>query len=539
MIVKDALSTDMRCYYRKNIKPKEEEKVNKFKRSVILLVVLAMCFSGLWACGQKEEATEPAKTETETEKEEAVEGEETVDVADMPVVKYMMYGDPQDDDETVEAELNKILAEKYGIQIDIEAIPTGEYNDRIGLVITSGEDYDICFTSSWCNSFVDNVAREAFLPLNELLETEAGQTLKAALPEWITAAATVNGNVYAIPNMQSQVFYNGYYVQKDLAEKYGLDPATVTKPDDIAPFLEQIKENEPDYYGIRCAGGVEVLDVLIPDGMDPITINENQAFAGWGVEFDDDTFTAVAGIESDAVKTSFKRMNDWYHAGYVRSDIASVVDDTGEQLSGVYAVEVANAIPAGLSAFEATRGIEYIVLPVAEPIVRSTAPTSTMLAVNANTKNPEAAIKFLCAINTDVEVYNTLLYGVEGVHYNKIDDLYVEQIADSGYARNGYDWAYGKQFNSWLVEGMEADIWEKTEALNNSAAPSKLLGFVFDGAPVQAELAQLQSVADEYKTELIYTDDFEGVWAECQEKLEAAGLAKVGEELQKQIDAWK
>ena len=45
-------------------------------------------------------------------------------------------------------------------------------------------------------------------------------------------------------------------------------------------------------------------------------------------------------------------------------------------------------------------------------------------------------------LNTDKEIYNTLVWGVEGKHYKKVADNRIETIKDSGF-QMGSPWEFG------------------------------------------------------------------------------------------------
>lgn len=141
-------------------------------------------------------------------------------------------------------------------------------------------------------------------------------------------------------------------------------------------------------------------------------------------------------------------------------------------------------------------------------------------------------------MNTDVELYNLMVFGIEGKHYKKAGDNRVELIPDAGYYPNKA-WSFGNQFNAYLQPGQDDDVWEKTIELNNSAKPSRILGFIFDQEPVKAEIAQTMSVVDEF-TPALWTGSVspDKYLQEFLEKLKVAGADKIIEEKQRQLDAW-
>ena len=147
-------------------------------------------------------------------------------------------------------------------------------------------------------------------------------------------------------------------------------------------------------------------------------------------------------------------------------------------------------------------------------------------------------MELLNLVNTDPEVYNLLCYGIEGEHYNKTGDNRIELVENSGYQPN-VDWAFGNQFNAYLKGDQPDDVWEQTIALNESSEVSPLLGFVFDQEPVQNQIAQCQSVVDQYYKSIVTGSvDPDQYIPEFLDKLEQAGASEIIAEKQSQLDEW-
>ncbi len=508
------------------------------KRIVAALLTTGMLASSLLGCGQQQASQQASEgTGTEQSTETTVEQESSeVKEEEVTTVTWVIRCDPQKDDDKVVAAMNEILREKYNLELNLISIPSGEYNEKPRLMITSGEDFDLMYTANFTNNFYDNVAMGAFLPLNDLLETEAAADLMAVYPKGIEGVATVGGTIYALPNYQIMYDQNAFYIQKDLADKYGLDYENidyVTDVTDLTEFMDKVRDNEPDMF----------------------VMNEKNSFGG--ALFDTgckvDTFGTVAAVDmdDDDYKVSFyfdkpehierlRLVNEFYKAGYVREDVATVTDNSADVKANRYAMTFTTGKPGGDVEYSTKQGEEYIMINKGnEPTMSPSAGASTMTAINVNSKNPEAAIKMYGVMWTDKELFNMFLFGLEGVHYNKVGENRVELIPDSGYNRSGYGWMLGNQFNAWLLPGQGDTVWEETEAINRSAEPSHLAGFVLDNTPIETELAQISSVKSEYDRQYIYTDDFDGWLKEYTDKLKAAGAQKVIDEVQKQIDAWR
>ena len=258
------------------------------------------------------------------------------------------------------------------------------------------------------------------------------------------------------------------------------------------------------------------------------------------MDWDDEDFKVVNFFKTENFYESHKKLNSYYEAGYIRSDVATVVDDSAEYKTNKYAMYCSTGKPGGAAEATAKMGKEYYMLYKGDGATLSaSAGVATMTAVNINSKNPEAALKLYSVMWTDEEIFNMLLFGLEGEHYKKVGDNRVELIADSGYDRSGSGWMLGNQFNAWLLPGQADELWEESEALNRNAKQSPLAGFVLDSTPIESELAQISSVKSEFQNGYLYAEDYDKWYNDYVTKLDAAGADVVIAEVQKQIDAWR
>ena len=227
------------------------------KRVVALMLTAGMVFSCLTGCGQEEQQEVSKGTSTSEESSKASEDaqEATEKVEEVTTVTWAISCEPQEDDEKVIEEINKLLRERYNLELNLLSIPAGEYDERMRMMITGNEDYDLCFTANWSNNFYDNVNQGAFLALNDLLESDVAAELMEVYPEGLYNVATISGEIYALPNYQMICNQGGYFVQKELADKYGLKPdAEIGDITDLEWFMDEIRDNEKDYLVIRHKG---------------------------------------------------------------------------------------------------------------------------------------------------------------------------------------------------------------------------------------------------------------------------------------------
>ncbi len=500
----------------------KKRMVSAFLASMLALGALSGCGSGNTATSAGDSTTAAADSGTEAGSENdssagAPEGEPVTVTWCVPVDK------PKDYDAVME-DLNKKLVEKINVQLNLECIPQGEYADKMRLKSTSEEEYDLCYTSNWLNSFDENMSRQAFLPLDDLL-AEYGQEMMDSMPEWLMDVSAVDGDHYAVPNQQVIARQLGVVIQKEYADKYGFDLTTLEDASDLEPFLDQIVANEPTMYPI---------DLRVQPQME----KEYEAIVTNAVYLskEGDDFTPVGYV--DAMEDYFRVANEWYKKGYIRQDIATVTDNSADVKANRYVVSMSSYKPGWDAEYTSRQGVEYISVPIEGVYVGATSGIETMTAINIHSKNPEAAMKLLNLIYTDEEIFNELLFGLEGVNYNKTGEKSAEVIGEN-YNLSAQAWKFGNQFLAWTLPGQSDDVWEQTDTMNREAEVSRLRGFTFDSAPVQAELAQISAVIAEYKNREFTTDDVDGFIAELRQKMEDAGQQKVLDEFSTQVEEWQ
>ena len=473
----------------------------------------------------REESASPEESGSQDSQSEASQEPEAADDGETVTVTWCLpltIDKPADFDVVME-DLNKKIRDKINVELNLEIITQGEFNDKMKLKSTAQEDYDLVFTSNWLNSFDENMSRDAFLPVTDLVN-QYGQDILETIPDWLMDVAKVDGELYAVPNQQITARQIGVVVLKEYADKYNLDLDSMTSVRDLEAFMDEIVANEPAMFAVDMR-----VDAILEEKYENLV--SGYIFA--------DKETGEVYTLAEVMDEQKKADNEWYQKGYIRQDIATVTDNSADVKANRYVISCSSYKPGWDAEYTQRQGADYISIPVEGAFVGATSGIETMTAVNVNSKHPAEAIKLLNLVYSDKEIYNELLYGLEGVHYTKVSEGHVEVLSDTKYTLNGNGWRFGNQFNAWYTPGQEDGLWEATDQLNKEAQVSTLRGFTFDQSGVQAELAQLSAVFAEYKNGQYTTNDIDGWLAEYKDKLEKAGINTVKEEVQRQIEAWK
>ena len=143
------------------------------------------------------------------------------------------------------------------------------------------------------------------------------------------------------------------------------------------------------------------------------------------------------------------------------------------------------------------------------------------------------------------ELYNLLVWGIEGKHYTKISDnriktVYERTQATSDDAYGIYNWAVGNTKNSYEPH-LQMEGWADYQiSLDEKAKTSKYIGFRPDTSMLSKEIAQTSAVTNEYIKVLRSgaVENWKQLYNEYVKKYEAAGSEKIRKELQSQLDQW-
>lgn len=479
-------------------------------------------------------------------------GTGTGNAAELAPYEVSLYfpGDPQKDTPLVEQELNKILKEKFNASIKIVQIGWGDFKQKTDLMMSTGEKMDLVF-SPWWNNFFTNIPKGAYWELNDdsaphgnLLE-QYGQGIKKTINPMFLQAPVVNGKLYAIPTNKEIAQGTGFFFRKDAVEKYGLDWQSVKTMEDLEPLLKAVKEKAPELQPAFISKGFGL-------GWDDEAsyLNGYKSFAAPYVYVNHTGDTKVLPLTDPAIhepmKQRFQLYRNWYEAGYINKDSAtSQVNKDDLRKAGKLWWEMHATKPGDIGEMRlkneggsGPENFEYVKVDTIAPLVTTEAATGAQIAISRTSKDPARAMMVLDLMHTDKDVINLLVNGIEGKHYTKTGENRIEPILNSGYDP-GAAWMLGNQLLNYLRPGQIDDLPEQMKKFNDTANKSKLLGFVFDPTSVQSEIGQLNNINEEFGQALSSgAIDVDSFMANLLEKVKAAGVDKVAQEIQKQLDAW-
>ena len=548
------------------------------KRTICLLLAMIMVLSIVLAgCSKTAETpaadetpatTEPAETTDNTETPEAPE--ETAEPAlEQKTIQLMITGSgKQANSDKVWAAFNEQL-QQYVPNTTVEFIDVSfdEYSEKFSQVLASGEGVDLAWTG-WLINKPQNIADGNLMPLDDLL-AEYGQGIVDILGENVVEIHrnAADGKLYYLPSWQGLCGERrGWLVVTEIAELAG-----DTWIEDTEAALNKWRNNYSE--------GTEAFQAVLDQATKYLAaakeagklgagINTGRVF-GWsmyngtrsnpgvggseiGIPFEDNTFTVIDGVASEHYKLYAKTMADWYKEGYIRSDIMSVDTSTltmpknGEITDTTYVFSCDPYLTeADQDAATADAGMDMTYLPVEENASLILG-GDTSYAIPYCADEPERAMMVLNAIYTQPDLYNTLIYGIEGEDYTKNDDgtITTSYVGASPTADDSYGiqrWIIGSCKNALINNGTDPNYYADLEALEETARVNPFLNFTFDRTNVEGICASILNVYYEYGPQIdngVAGDNWEELYNNYMAARKDAGIEELVTEFQNQLNAY-
>ena len=548
------------------------------KRTICLLLAMIMVLSIVLAgCSKTAETpaadetpatTEPAETTDNTETPEAPE--ETAEPAlEQKTIQLMITGaGKQANSDKVWAAFNEQL-QQYVPNTTVEFIdvPFEEYSEKFSQVLASGEGVDLAWTG-WLINKPQNIADGNLMPLDDLL-AEYGQGIVDTLGENVVEIHrnAADGKLYYLPSWQGLCGERrGWLVVTEIAELAG-----DTWIEDTEAALNKWRNNYSDNteaFQAVLDQATKYLAAAKEAGKLGAGINTGRVF-GWsmyngtrsnpgvggseiGIPFEDNTFTVIDGVASEHYKLYAKTMADWYKEGYIRSDIMSVDTSTlttpknGEITDTTYVFSCDPYLTeADQDAATADAGMDMTYLPVEENASLILG-GDTSYAIPYCADEPERAMMVLNAIYSQPDLYNTLIYGIEGEDYTKNADgtITTSYVGASPTADDSYGiqrWIIGSCKNALINNGTDPNYYADLEALEETARVNPFLNFTFDRTNVEGICASILNVYYEYGPQLdngVAGDNWEELYNNYMAARKDAGIEELVTEFQNQLNAY-
>ena len=536
-------------------------KAKLVRRICSVLMVSALTMGLLAGCGNSDSGNNTQEPGT-TEDDDSGDGE--AEAKDPVTLEWYYAGNGmQEDTEKVEAYVNELLKSYEGLEhvsVNLNCVLADEYPQQVLLAQTSGKQMDIIHT--YRLDFVSEIRNGTFLALDDYLNSDEFSALKNELPEWLWESLMVDGQTYLVPNYQIGA-----------TDRYILLPEEYAQYADTETLAALRVNDDPDSI-VALADEIEKITLAVREGtgLNKYAYPLGESIAVAGNFFQQDVIDKNSGIVKrqgtdeiinlymdDCFKEACRIAAEWVQEGLLPSDTA-VQDRTaweGKNLlnDNAYALMIGQQYGSEehvAEISEANYGFPVQAYRLHDNYFMINGWGAGGNGVASTSEHPEEALKFIEALNTEKgkDIYNALVYGLEGEQYEKIDDTHIKTLeydGAQGLSDNSYSawkWIIGNTKYAWLNQGcVDGDIELVAEINENpDNIVSDMMGFRVNLDPVSTEVSQCAAVVTEYRDALIWGSlgaDWEAYYNEFMDKLEAAGVQKILDEIQTQYDEFR
>lgn len=479
------------------------------------LLTMTLAATGLTACGGSGDSAKGSSSD------------------DTYTVTVAYVGDKKEDTDRIEKKINEIMKRDINMQIDIEPISWGAYSETMKLILSGGEKMDIVpVLVDQANSMVN---AKQIIDLSDYID-KYGDNIKELLGD-TAKAANINNYVYGVTTGREWFCQTSVIMRQDILDDCGIDPSSITSYKDLTDVYATVKEKYPDM--IMMASNNSTTPDVKYEMFDTLT-------DGFGVLMDHGQDTTVVDYyESDEYKDFVETMYDWQQKGYLSKDAATTTEGVENQIkAGAAFSYFAPNKPGYDTRAELLCGNKMAIAPISEAWAGTAQISYLTYGISSSCTDKDKAMQCLDYLYGNADILNLLNWGEEGVDYEVKDAEngiigYPEGKDDTNTYHLAEGWQLFDQFKMYIWEGDAPDIWEQTKAENESALKSKAFGFNYDSTGVSNELAALSNVKAQYAPALgSGTVDPAETLPKFIEELKKAGIDKVIETKQEQLDKW-
>lgn len=513
-----------------------KKQVLKLITIVVLVITFASVFAGCGSTGGSATATSGTSGTTTVAVQSTQQS--SAEALKEVTLRFIFGGDKKAATDEVWNTISEKYKDKLNAKFDTTFVPWGDYQNKLIVMSASGDKWDMNFDGDWLAYYIMS-NKGAYLPLNDLLPKYApALDAKYRQSPGILAAATISGNIVALPWTMKQNQRPYFCWRSDLAQKAGLNipKDSVKTLDDIDKVLHDFKKAYPTMKIFQGGFGWYAQAKYELYGLG------NDLY----IDINDPACKIIPWEQTQAFKDTTIYTKKFYDDGIIPKDQMISKADTGQEWNqGKVATMGTTHEGVNANSVYADKSMTVessLVYPDKKYFNRT--PLANVVCINKNAANPERTLMFLDLVETDKAVYDLIQYGIEGKTY-VLDGQAANYPSGMDASTSNYmDW--GGQWAFWKPQFMRPTptwpdgFWVKEAefASISTNIDSPLNGLFFDTESVKNEIAKRNQIAAEYRKPLDYgiVKDANESIADYIDRQKAAGVDKIIAVMQKQID---
>ena len=531
----------------------------KLKRTFAMLLALTMV-AGAAACGNSE-GSGSADTQAAGSADSAAAGDESAagedaadagedaapeDIAEIEVLFWTLNTIPQDVD-LVEEAINEITREKIATEVNLNILEMGNYTQQLNLMISGNEKLDLMVTLPGDSAHFNSMtSQNQLMDITDMLNEYAPELLETVPESWLTGT-TINGRIYSVTSMGDKATPLGFACRTDVLEETGIDPSTLKTADDFEELFAKVTELHPEMTPVA-TGSQKILTA-------PYLIDTEGNFVKYdGLGDGDNSLVGIMEGDGTTIQNNYTRQvyidtslrfKEWYDNGWVYADGANYKETQEALIAGGACFGLFKCFATGAESTEsASCGYDMTIIQIdPSPEINTGMLRKFSWAVPVTATEPEAAVKFMNLLFTDEEIVNLITWGIEGTHYQVLEDGTIDFMDGQDANTSGY---YIGDETAILGNGFLAKVWtgnsptlrEDTYEVNMNATVSPYTGFSFNSEGFENQVAAITQTIQQYRPSFgcgLYTEDY---YNEFISKLEDNGVNEYIAYIQEQFNAW-
>ena len=433
--------------------------------------------------------------------------------------------------------VNAIVEEETGCTLEFVPIDFSSYGTQMNMILSTDENLVDAFHTLYSFTLSSLVANGQVMALDDLVE-EYGQGIAEAVGEDYLNCGRIDGTLYTLPNVGAYSDAMGYIIKKDIAEELEINPEEITTLDQLTDVMIRAKELYPEMDVIPTSAAGWTKDYTIDNLCDE---NNLGVLMDYGKELKVENYYAT-----ERYKELCEYGQKWQEAELFTEDPLNNTNGTMAEVSSGLALGCFSdrySAYANVMDYQSMFGFDIVAFKIDDAIATTQGTIHNSWCITATCENPEATMKVLNVLYTNPEVSSLLCYGVE-------DETYVlNEDGQASYAE-GVDmftagWGTGMTFfwpNPTIAvpfAPQTSEYWEDVVASNSECIQSGALGFTFNADPVADEVTACTNVVNQYHLSLMAgIVDYEDILPMFLSALESAGIDRIVEEKQRQLDEW-
>ncbi len=472
----------------------------------------------------------------------------------------------QKDYEKVLKEVNKELA-KLMDGVELEFLFDTSFANKWDLWMAGGKQIDLA-VSGWPMHLDETIISGSYIELDDLVDKYA-PTIKEEMKKYNYQYQTgsMDGKLYGVPNIQMSNGGNQAYVgfpadYKDLFDISAFQKLVENNPKSGEEFYQFLDGYLAKAYS-RAKSSNEVTPAIDAENFYQRFVRRGYQFIGGTSSllcYDpyDENGGVINFYETEEFKQYIKWASKWYKDGYISKDILTGSGNTDKFYmldANAWDFRATDANEDGVvtpDEWTDTKILRVSTILDSQQIkgIVDVGEISTYLSIPRTAKYQVEAMKLIELLRQDKaeKLLNTIIYGIEGVHYEKTGDRTVKafEYQSQGTAGSSYGipyWMISSSIaeNKYIVEPYDMHTYEIALKYHNEIEPNmkhdRYYGKYVSRKEVENNLSQINAVREEFEKQLIggVSEDYNGLLKKVCDKLSTAGIKDVIDNYNKQL----